>query len=513
MKKTTNKSTKQNHSLDELFARIIGIGQLSGKAKYPTKIPYNPPEQYPEIPFTIEPDPSNKVYALVRDTLRVMGYDSENFGTSKWNPLSVVIKEGDKVVLKPNWVLDVSDYDINALITNMSVVRAIADYAWKACGPSGRIDILESAIQNTDWNNLMKVNGADKTVEYLQKKGVNIDLQDIRTEWFVERNIINILGWRLKIFYRKRLPGTKRGNVLVDLGKESSFHEVRHKSDRFRGIQRWTGKQTKEAHNEKNHKYSVPREIIDCNVFINLPKLKTHRKAGVTLTLKNLVGMVSVKDTLPHYVEGTPKTGGDEAPHDRELYIRFFDALAFIRISSRLGFSVRPPGVEKIWRKKIETDLEQLRNVRQANWYGGDTVWRMVYDLNKILLHSDVHGKLHVKPVRKYFGVIDGIIAGEKFGPLNSIPKPCGVIIMGVDPVLLEFIGTRVMGYDEKVIKTLSMLRKMGKYSFGSAHLSKVIVRAHPSRWEKIVSNPESVAFDFIPPPGWKGHIERARKK
>ena len=47
------------------------------------------------------------------------------------------------------------------------------------------------------------------------------------------------------------------------------------------------------------------------DLVVNLPKLKTHKKACVTGALKNLVGINGNKDYLPHHRLGGSRTGGD----------------------------------------------------------------------------------------------------------------------------------------------------------------------------------------------------------
>ena len=50
--------------------------------------------------------------------------------------------------------------------------------------------------------------------------------------------------------------------------------------------------------------------------------------------------------------------------------------------------------------------------IRSGNWHGNDTTWRMVLDLNRALRYGDGVGVLHDEPQRRYFSVVDGIIAG-----------------------------------------------------------------------------------------------------
>ena len=53
---------------------------------------------------------------------------------------------------------------------------------------------------------------------------------------------------------------------------------------------------------------------MEADVFINIPKLKTHKKVGLTCALKNLVGINANKNWLPHHTEGTTDRGGDQFP-------------------------------------------------------------------------------------------------------------------------------------------------------------------------------------------------------
>ena len=53
---------------------------------------------------------------------------------------------------------------------------------------------------------------------------------------------------------------------------------------------------------------------IMADVVISLPKMKTHKKTGVTLSIKNFVGITADKNYLPHHTWGSPKHGGDDYP-------------------------------------------------------------------------------------------------------------------------------------------------------------------------------------------------------
>src|SRR5436309_13463681 len=72
--------------------------------------------------------------------------------------------------------------------------------------------------------------------------------------------------------------------------------------------------ETNAKHSGAHHEYLLCRTPMDADVLINLPKLKTHKKVGLTCALKNLVGINANKNWLPHHTEGTPDDGGDQFP-------------------------------------------------------------------------------------------------------------------------------------------------------------------------------------------------------
>ncbi|MCL4553146.1 MAG: DUF362 domain-containing protein, partial [Candidatus Marsarchaeota archaeon] len=89
---------------------------------------------------------------------------------------------------------------------------------------------------------------------------------------------------------------------------------------------------------------------------------------------------------------------------------------------------------------------------RKGDWFGNDTIWRTVLDLNKIIRYADKSGRMHPVEQRRLFHLVDGIVAGEAEGPLSPTPKPCGLLVGGFDPVAVDSICARLMGFDEMQI-------------------------------------------------------------
>jgi uncharacterized protein (DUF362 family) len=111
----------------------------------------------------------------------------------------------------------------------------------------------------------------------------------------------------------------------------------------------------------------LPKTVLGVDFLVSLPKLKTHHWAGVTLSLKNMFGIV--------------------------------------------------PGGCYGWPKNV------------LHWAGIDN---SVLDINAT--------------VRPDFAIVDGIVGMEGNGPIQGLPKPCGVLILGDDPVAVDATGARVMG-------------------------------------------------------------------
>ena len=47
----------------------------------------------------------NTTVWVLRNLMKDAGLDAARHGTDQWNPLGDLIQQGDKVLLKPNWVM------------------------------------------------------------------------------------------------------------------------------------------------------------------------------------------------------------------------------------------------------------------------------------------------------------------------------------------------------------------------------------------------------------------------
>jgi uncharacterized protein (DUF362 family) len=58
--------------------------------------------------------------------------------------------------------------------------------------------------------------------------------------------------------------------------------------------------------------------------------------------------------------------------------------------------------------------------------------------------------------VRPDFSIVDGIVGMEGNGPTQGTPKPCGVLVLGADPVAVDATCCRVMAIDPGRVKYLA---------------------------------------------------------
>jgi uncharacterized protein (DUF362 family) len=121
----------------------------------------------------------------------------------------------------------------------------------------------------------------------------------------------------------------------------------------------------------------LPKTVLGVDFLVSMPKLKTHHWAGVTLSLKNMFGIV--------------------------------------------------PGSCYGWPKNV------------LHWAGIDGA---ILDINAA--------------ARPDFSIVDGIVGMEGNGPIQGTPKPCGVLVLGDDPVAVDATCCRVMGLRPDKVKYLN---------------------------------------------------------
>lgn len=475
--------------------------------------PWGPGKHYPEIARLLGDEsaegPANEVYAAVRSALLGLGLDAERYGSEDWNPIGDLVPAGRRIVLKPNLIRHWNPADdgrggtVDSVITHGAIIRAVADYAMIAAGPEGSVAIAEAPQMDCDFDRIREITGLDGIVRvYEETIGRTLEVIDLRREAVVFRDGI--------IDERKALTGDPMGYRAVDLGDRSFFTGSGLDPNRFRGADYDPGP-TSEHHSGGRNAYLLSETVLSADLVINLPKLKTHKKTGVTLALKNLVGINGDKNWLPHHSLGSVDEGGDEFPQNSLID----------RLRSRATEIARPllakgRGLRFFqMARRVETAARGDQFIRSGNWYGNRTTWRMCCDLNRCLYYSDREG-LHLDapaPVRTVLTIIDGVLAGEGEGPLAPADVPLGAVIAGTDPVAVDLVAVRLMGFDEaKLSKLRGPMEDEGPRITAVRSADDVTVALRRSESEETVDcGLDDVVAErtFAPHAGWVGHVER----
>ncbi len=510
---------------NKLFDNTVAVVD-TGLKEYPSLLPFDPDQFYPEFasfPYTVILGPANRVYAGVREAFRLLGLDKEKYGTAAWNPLGDLIKPGNKVVVKPNFALDFhrGGETVFSIITHPSVLRPILDYAQLALKGKGGLMIGDAPVTDANWDNLVKVSGVGEMLESLNRiYPIPVALRDWRKVVVKGYDQNNLFLYRTIQEY-----GAKR-SVVVNLGRRSAFFGLPRETEKLYYGADFDRRVPQSHHRGEVQEYSVAADVLEADVVISVPKLKTHKSAGVTLNVKNAVGINTDKNFLPHYRIGEPRDGGDEYPNTEGNWLRFKGKLAriFIDISlGRLGRVCASPlnRILSLYRRRAlgecsadrtqdTADLvyERLlgRKIRCGHWWGNDTLWRVGADLNRILIYAGKDGMAKDRPQRAYLSVMDAIIGGEGKGPMVPGATRAGLILGGFNPLAVDSTAAIVMGFSpEKIPVVVRVGNSAGVPLKGDAPIN-LITSKTPRQGLPGYAGSRA----FAPAPNWVGHIELA---
>ncbi len=420
------------------------------RAAYPASPPFSPGEDYPESLCEGRLSEEGDAYAMVRGALAGLGLDKARFGTPAWNPLGALLSPGQTVVIKPNLVMHLNEGSggLDCLLTHPACIRAICDYCLLALGKTGRVIIGDAPMQGCRWEDLLAATHLPEIVDFYRARGYNnVVLRDFR-EYAATTNRSSVLTGR---FY----TGSEGVEVRLD---GCSAHAGTH--GRQYQVSDYRMEDTAAYHHDGEHRYVVAREVLEADLLIDFCKPKTHRLAGFTGAMKNLVGITFNKSCLPHRSRGSVEEGGDAYLHKNRLK-RWADACLQAKIASEES---RHIARATLYRYLYGACLLAGRATGKdpyfiGSWYGNDTIWRTVVDLNLIALYADKEGVLCDTPQRRLLCLADMIIAGEGEGPVKPSPKPLGILLASPDPVALDLTLSRLMGFSDDFIPLVRAIR------------------------------------------------------
>ena len=442
----------------------------------------------------------------MRSCLALSGLDAERYGTPDWNPLSDLIHPDEMVLLKPNLIKESHPRDPDGwryVMTHGSVVRAVADYVWKAVGTKGRVVVADAPQTDSSFREISSVLGLEAIVSHFTERGLDFSLADIRKEEWTSKDQV--------IVDRKTLTGDPEGYVAFDLGERSCFHD-HNGAGRYYGADYDSG-EVNRHHCGGRHEYLISGTAVAADVVINLPKIKTHKKAGITVALKNLVGINGDKNWLPHHTESEPGKPGDERPQSDGGTAERSLVRGFQTLSTRIP--VLGPAIHRAARragKVIFGDTEDV--IRSGNWWGNDTVWRMCLDLNKILVYGKMDGSLGKNGIgtpKRHYALADGIIAGQGRGPMNPDPVSAGLVVFGLNPASVDATCAILMGFDPGSIPIVSEAFACHALPLAEGSWTDVTIVSNRKEWcRRLPDVDPATMHHFLPHFGWTGKIERS---
>ncbi len=334
------------------------------------------------------------------------------------NPLSNIVYQNDTVVLKPNLV-GASAFAREGC-TRTPILRPLVDFAVQA-GASKVIIAEGSATPYPD----SRLFGPD----YSNITGLVQALQSMYSDVVITYRDLNLDDF-----------------TWVDLGENSTFHgaytpeqlytvnNMRIDEDSYYYAQDFNGY---DPRGYRPGLYAIANTVFEADVFINVPKMKVHWITGVTLSLKNLIGI-----TVSSTGNTTHEEGIKDVPH---------------------------------WNNSAPHSGEVLT---MQDSFANDVVWRVMADLNKIVLYADENGVIQPVKQRNYLSVVDAVIGMEGPTVYNppGVPRPTGAIIAGQDPVAVDAVSSRVMGFNYTVLNILVNMGRISDHPIGKADPTAVCV-------------------------------------
>jgi len=381
------------------------------------------------------------IRSAVRDVARQMGWFA---GADDEGAFSTLLPAGARILVKPNLVLHANQgpWGIEPLFTHVTLIRAVVEEL--LASGAARVIVGDAPLQECRFDELLAVSGLGEWAAALAAR---------------EPRFVGPMDYRrtksrfdqaLRIEEEGLLPLDRF--VLFDLAERSLLEPIAHDAN-FR-VTQYPPAELARTHGPGRHQYLVYRDIIEADVVVNLPKLKTHKKAGITCALKNLIGINGNKEFLPHHRLGGSTNGGDcypgGDPVKRALESAYDQANSTRSIALRRVIGVGTRALHRVLHMKgDELGVE-------GSWSGNDTIWRTCLDLNRILLYGRTDGTLGAERQRRVVHIVDAVVGGQGDGPLRAEPLAMGLLLAGDSAAAVDLVGARLLGYAPERIPIVS---------------------------------------------------------
>jgi uncharacterized protein (DUF362 family) len=406
-------------------------------------------------------------------------------------PFGRIIPRGGRVVIKPNLVLhqNLGSGGLDPLVTHPSLIRATVEAVLRT--DAAEVVVGDAPLQSCDFSALLHATGLDSWASDLAKKEPRFKgIRDFRRTKCVVTHGVRTATEDCQ---------PEERFALFNLAQESLLEPITDGRGRFR-VSWYDSRRMARTHRPGVHQYLIARDVLEADLVINLPKLKTHKKAGVTCALKNSIGINGNKEYLPHHRLGGSTTGGDCYPGGSLV------KLALERVADRQNFTTS--FAMGIFWHTLAFGLSRVSRWRgdrfgiDGSWSGNDTIWRTCLDINRILLYGKPDASMAQSLQRRVIHVVDAVVAGQGDGPLAPDALRLGLLLGSESAVATDWVGALLLGYDPSKIHIIS--RTFEKFRWPLATFANTAVRVTgdlgTGRPEEVLRPSECVNY----PIGWK---------
>lgn len=272
-----------------------------------------------------------------------------------------------------------------------------------------------------------------------------------------------------------------KGLTTINLGDKSLFYGL--KGRRYFGTQTDIG-ETNRHHHDSIQEYQLGRSILDSDAVVNVTAMQTHGLAGISAALHSAIGISASSNWLPHHSIGTPKTGGDSFPDSA------------VRPRLKCAFLGLPEPTRRLLRHVGIKSTSKL-----GTWWGNDTFWRTILDLNRALLYARADGSLAGDRQRETLAVVKV--------PAAPAPARPSLIVAGPNPCAVDLVCARLMGFDWKRIPHLLHVFDDHDLPLVDFRYEDIVVRSEIGAFDRrLVDMDSGDCGGFPAPAGWTGWLE-----
>ena len=270
--------------------------------------------------------------------------------------------------------------------------------------------------------------------------------------------------------------GRPKDLAMINLEEKSLFYGL--KGRRYFGTQPDI-EETNRHHHDGIQEYRFGPSALGSDAVISVTALQTHGTAGISAGLHGVVGSSTDRNWLPHHSIGTPKTGGDSFP----------DSSFRSRLDSAFLAAPRPA-------RRLLRHLGRQKTSRPGAWWGNDTLWRTILDLNRALLYARADGSLAESTQRQTFSIVE-------------VEGPTRLVIAGPSITAVDLVCARIMGFDWKRIPHLSHVFDDHELPIVDFCYDDIVVRSQIGAFDRrLVEIERDQCMRFQSPIGWAGWLE-----